>query len=58
MLCDAGTQDEKNILIEKLNEANDMSTFNLNVAGYQGRLFKVQCEKAADLLPITVPHTK
>ena len=35
-----------------------MSTFNLTVAGYQGRLFKVQCEKAADLLPITVPHTK
>ena len=28
------------------------------MAGYQGRLLKVQCEKAADLLPTTVPHTK
>ena len=28
------------------------------MAGYQGRLLKVQCEKAADLLPITVPRTK
>ena len=44
--------------MEKLNEANYLSKFNLNVDGYQGRLLKVQCEKAADLLYITVPHTK
>ena len=57
-LCDAGPQDEKNLLMEKLNDDNDLSTFNLTVAGYQGILSKVLCEKAADLLPITVPHTK
>ena len=44
--------------MEKLNEANYLSTFNFTVAGYQGRLLKVQCEKAADLLPISMPHTK
>ena len=47
-----------NLLMEKLNEANDLSTFNLNMAGYQGKFLKVQCDNAADLLPITVPHTK
>ena len=47
-----------NLLMERLNEANDLSTFNLTVAGYQGRLLKVQCEKVADLLPIKTPHTK
>ena len=44
--------------MEKLNEANDLSKFNFTVAGYQVRLLKVQCEKAADLLPITVPNKK
>ena len=44
--------------MEKLNEANYLSTFNLTLDSYQGRFFKVQCEKAAGLLPITVPHTK
>ena len=57
-ICDARPQDETNIPMEKLNEANYLSKFNLNVDGYQGRLLKVQCEKAADLLYITVPHTK
>ena len=44
--------------MEKLNEANALSTFNLTMAGYQGRLLKVQCENAADLLPINVSHMK
>ena len=47
-----------NLLMDKLNEANNLSTFDLTVAGYHSRLLKVQCEKAADLLPTTVPHTK
>ena len=58
MLSDAGSQDETNLLMNKMNQANDLSTFNLTMAGYQGRSFQVQCEKAADLLPITMPHTK
>ena len=33
-LCDDGPQDEMNLLMEKLNEANDLSKFNLTVAGY------------------------
>ena len=44
--------------MEKLNEANDLSKFNFTVAGYQGILLKVQCEKATDLLPIAVSHMK
>ena len=31
-LCGDSPQDETNILMEKLNEANYLSTFNLNVA--------------------------
>ena len=44
--------------MEKLNEDNGLSTFNLTVNGYQGIFLKVQCEKAEDLLPITATHTK
>ena len=57
-ICYAGPQYETNPLMGKLNEGNDLSTFNLTVAGYQGILLKVQCGNAADLLYITVPRTK
>ena len=56
--CDARPQDETNLLMKKLNEANNLSTFDLAVSGYQGRLLKDQREKAAELLPITMTHMK
>jgi hypothetical protein len=49
--------DELNVLMQKLNEANDLSCFLLTQQGYRGDLLAVQCVRK-DVAPrITVPHT-
>ena len=57
-LNDSTLEDETTYLMLKLDKANELSTYNLTAAGYNGSLLKVRCKIIPTTRTMTMPHSK
>ena len=57
-LNESTSEDKTTYLMLKFNEINELSTYNLTAASYNGSLLKVRCNKIPANRTMTVPHSK